>query len=163
MDNKIEKTGIFETLIGLAMDAVPIICAFLIVIWTGRAYAEGYGLFVQKGLDSAGDAHSEMVTLTEEDASSALKVGKILEDMSLISNRYTFVVKAKLTGHSHTIVPGTFIISSDMTMEQILERLSVDPAEAPAETEKNAGEVPADDGIQNMHEEKENKDVWGSG
>lgn len=163
MNNKIEKTGILETLIGLVIDAAPIVCAFMIVIWAGRAYAEGYGLFVQKGLDRPGDAHSEMVTLTEEDASSALKVGKILEEMNLISNRYAFAVKAKLTGHSHTMLPGTFIISSDMTMEQILEKLSVDPAAAPAGTEQDTGEIPVNTENRNSYEEKENRDVWGSG
>ena len=144
MDNNIEKTGLFETVVGIIMDVAPIICVLIIIAWAGRAYAEGYGLFVQKSLDSPGDvqAHSEMVTISEEDAASALRVGKILEDMDLIS---------------HSILPGDYIISSDMTAEQILEKLSVDPAAVP---ENQAdGDTPADTGQSDTQEE--NKDVWG--
>ena len=159
MDNNIEKTGLFVTVVGIIMDVAPIICVLIIIAWAGRAYAEGYGLFVQKSLDSPGDvqAHSEMVTISEEDASSALRVGKILEDMDLISSRYSFAVKARLTGYSHSILPGDYIISSDMTAEQILEKLSVDPATVP---ENQAdGDAPADTGQSDTQEE--NKDVWG--
>ena len=159
MDNNIEKTGLFETVVGTIMDVAPIICVLIIIAWAGRAYAEGYGLFVQKSLDSPGDvqAHSEMVTISEEDAASALRVGKILEDMDLISSRYSFAVKARLTGYSHSILPGDYIISSDMTAEQILEKLSVDPATVP---ENQAdGDAPADTGQSDTQEE--NKDVWG--
>lgn len=159
MDNNIEKTGLIETVVGIIMDAAPVICVLIIIAWAGRAYAEGYGLFVQKSLDSPGDvqAHSEMVTISEEDASSALRVGKILEDMDLISSRYSFAFKARLTGYSHSILPGDYIISSDMTAEQILEKLSADPAAVP---ENQAdGETPADTGQSDTQEE--NKDVWG--
>ena len=65
MDNNIEKTGLIETVVGIIMDAAPVICVLIIIAWAGRAYTEGYGLFVQKSLDSPGDvqAHSEMVTI----------------------------------------------------------------------------------------------------
>jgi UPF0755 protein len=159
MDNNIEKTGLIETVVGIIMDVAPVICVLIIIAWAGRAYTEGYGLFVQKSLDSPGDvqAHSEMVTISEEDAASALRVGKILEDMDLISSRYSFAVKARLTGYNHSILPGDYIISSDMTAEQILEKLSVDPATVP---ENQAdGDTPADTGQSDTQEE--NKDVWG--
>lgn len=159
MDNKIERTGIIETVIGLIMDAVPIICAVLIVIWAGRAYTEGYGLFVQKGLDTPGEAHGELVTISEEQASSALEVGEVLENLNLISSKYAFAVKARLSGYRHSIVPGTYTLSSDMTMEQMLEKLSVDPASVPSGDNQSTGEVPADSGQTNT--EAENKDVWG--
>jgi cell division protein YceG involved in septum cleavage len=159
MDNNIEKTGLVETVIGIIMDVAPIICVFIIIAWAGRAYTEGYGLFVQKSLDSPGDvqAHSEMVTISEEDAASALKVGRILENMDLISSRYSFALKARLTGYSHSILPGDYILSSDMTMEEILEKLSVDPATVPED--QADGETPADSGQSDSQEE--NKDVWG--
>jgi cell division protein YceG involved in septum cleavage len=159
MDNNIEKTGLVETVIGIIMDVAPIICVFIIIAWAGRAYTEGYGLFVQKSLDSPGDvqAHSEMVTISEEDAASALKVGRILENMDLISSRYSFALKARLTGYSHSILPGDYILSSDMTMEEMLEKLSVDPATVPED--QADGETPADSGQSDSQEE--NKDVWG--
>lgn len=160
-DNKIEKTGLIETIIGFVMDALPILCAIIIVVWAGRAYTEGYGLFVQTGLDTPGEAHSEMVTVSEQDAASVLKVGGILEDMDLISNRYAFAIKARLTGYSASILPGTYVLSSDMTMEQMLEKLSVDPAAVPEGGEQEGQEAPAETGEQRL--EEENRDVWGQG
>ena len=159
MDNNIEKTGLVETVIGIIMDVAPIICVLIIIAWAGRAYTEGYGLFAQKSLDSPGDVqvHSEMVTISEEDAASALKVGRILENMDLISSRYSFALKARLTGYSHSILPGDYILSSDMTMEEILEKLSVDPATVPEDHAD--GETPADSDQSDSQEE--NKDVWG--
>ena len=43
MDNKIKKTDILETTLGIILDALPIICAILIVVWAGKAYAEAVG------------------------------------------------------------------------------------------------------------------------
>ena len=147
--------------LGIIMDAIPIICAILIVVWAGKAYTEGYGLFVQTPLDTPGEAHSEMVSVSDTDAASALKVGGILEDLNLISSRYAFAVKARLTGYSHSILPGTYVLSSDMTMEQMLEKLSVDPASVPSGEEQDGSEVPTDSGGQETGEE--NRDVWGQG
>jgi cell division protein YceG involved in septum cleavage len=157
MDNNIERTGLIERVIGIILDVLPILCAFIIVAWAGKAYSEGYSLFVQKGMDDIGSAHSEMVTLTEEDASSAMKVGGILEDLDLISSRYAFAIKAKLSGYDDAILPGTYVLSSDMTMEEMLEKLSVDPATVPED--QADGETPADSGQSDSQEE--NKDVWG--
>ena len=161
MDNKIKKSGVLEMALGIIMDAIPIICAILIVVWAGKAYTEGYGLFVQTPLDAPGEAHSEMVSVSDTDASSALKVGKTLEDLDLISSRYAFAVKARLTGYSHSILPGTYVLSSDMTMEQMLEKLSVDPAAVPSGEEQDGTEIPADSDGQETQEE--NRDVWGQG
>lgn len=161
MDNKIKKSGVLEMALGIIMDAIPIICAILIVVWAGKAYTEGYGLFVQTPLDTPGEAHSEMVSVSDTDAASALKVGGILEDLNLISSRYAFAVKARLTGYSHSILPGTYVLSSDMTMEQMLEKLSVDPASVPSGEEQDGSEVPTDSGGQETGEE--NRDVWGQG
>jgi cell division protein YceG involved in septum cleavage len=110
-------------------------------------------------MDDIGSAHSEIVTLTEEDASSAMKVGGILEDLDLISSRYAFAIKAKLSGYDDAILPGTYVLSSDMTMEEMLEKLSVDPQAAPS-GEEDDEETPADS---DSGTKEENRDVWGRG
>ena len=99
--------------------------------------------------------------MSDTDAASALKVGGILEDLNLISSRYAFAVKARLTGYSHSILPGTYVLSSDMTMEQMLEKLSVDPAAVPSGEEQDGTETTTDTGGPETGEE--NKDVWGQG
>ena len=161
MDNNIERTGLIERVIGIILDVLPILCAFIIVALAGKAYSEGYGLFVQKGMDDIGSAHSEMVTISAQDAGSALAVGRILEKQNLISSGLTFAVKARLSGYDDSILPGTFILSSDMTMQQMLEKLSKTPGtETMDQTEGDeTGTGDMDTGW--AGQEKENKDVWG--
>ena len=163
MDDRLEKTNMFERILGFAMDILPLICAALIVTWAGKAYAEGYELFVQQGMDRPGEAHSEMVTITEEEASSALAVGGVLEKQRLIRSRFGFAIKTKLTGYDGAILPGTYILSSDMSAEQILQKLSVEPG-----ADRNRGQQGTDSGTDpdtgsDRTEKKENKDVWGQG
>lgn len=164
MKNRFGNDGMAETVLGFLLYVIPVLCAFYILAWAGRAYAEGYGLFVQKALDSPGEAHSEMVTVTEEDAGSALAVGRILKEEGLISSRLAFAVKARLTGYGGAIVPGAYILSSDMTMEEMLSKLSAEGGPdasggegAPGGDGAAAGEL--QDSIPS--EKKENRDVWG--
>ena len=163
MQKKKTVGGILETILGFLIYAVPVVCAFLIVVWAGRAYAEGYGLFVQQALDSHGDAHSEMVTITEEDAASARAVGKILEKEDLISSGLAFSVKARLSGYSGAILPGTYILSSDMTMEQMLQRLCAESLDAASGQDGSAGDQPAAGELRESipSDSKEDRDVWG--
>ena len=161
MDDKLERTGLIETVLGIALDILPVVCAVLIVGWAGTAYAEGYGLFVQKGMDRPGEAHSELVEITEEEAASALKAGAVLERQKLIRSRFAFAIKARLSGYDGKILPGKYILSSDMTAEQMLKKISVEPG-----TEGERGEQGKDAGTEKDAgsggpEKKENKDVWG--
>ena len=156
-----EFVGIMEGALGIVIYLIPIVCAFFIVTWAGRAYHEGHKLFVDESLDRPGFAHSEMVTITEADASSAFAVGRILEKQDLISSGITFAVKAKLSGFDEIILPGTFILSSDMTMEQMLEKLSKMPA-VETEGQEGSGETGTESDVDGSSEtQKENKDVWG--
>lgn len=163
MKREFRRTQIAETVLGFVMYAIPVICLLFILVWAGRAYAEGYGLFVQKALDTPGEAHSEMVTITEEDAGSAMAVGKLLEDERLISSRYAFAVKARLSDYSGSILPGTYILSSDMTMEQMLRRICGETGTNVDGQEGSAGSQPVTGELEDTlpSEEKENRDVWG--
>ena len=113
---------------------------------------------MQEGLDKPGEAHSEMISITEEDASSALAVGRLLERQDLIGSRYFFALKARLSGADGMILPGTYILSSDMTADDILTRICTDPAAETGSPEEGAAaeEEGAAEG-----EETENRDVWG--
>lgn len=160
MDKKrIRLSDMLEMLIGFLMDIFPIVCAVLIVLAAGKAYTEGYGLFVQQGKDRPGEGHTEMVTITEEEAGSLLGVGTRLEKQELVGSRFFFALKTKLSGYEDKILPGTYILSSDMTAEQILERISAAP-EAETEGDENA-EASESGGGESGSEQKENRDVWG--
>lgn len=162
MKKRFRESGILDKLVGAVMDILPLVCAFFIVTWAGRAYAEGYGLFVQKPLDKSAEAHTEMVTITQKDADSALAVGTILENQHLIGSRFAFALKSRLSGYDGTILPGTYILSSDMTAEELLRRISVKPGTDPASQGENTeAQSPEGGAEEGRPAAKENKDVWG--
>ena len=160
-DNR--EAGVLETLIGVLMDALPIICAFFIVTWAGAAYTEGYGLFVQKGMDRSGFAHTEIVELTEEEVSSSLAVGRVLEKQKLIRSGLAFSLKSRLSGYDGLILPGQYVLSSDMTAEEILQKITRKTGAEP-KGEAADGEDQEEEGGRSGEREdsvKENKDVRG--
>lgn len=160
-DNR--EGGVLETLIGVLMDILPVVCAFFIVTWAGAAYTEGYGLFVQKGMDSSGSAHTEIVEVTEEAASSPLAVGRILERQDLIRSGLAFAVKSKLSGYDGQILPGQYLLSSDMTSEEILQKITRKAKAEPAKEAADREDQEDEGGRSGESEdtEKENRDVWG--
>ena len=161
MKKKSDFIGIIETAMGIAIYVIPIVCGFFIITWAGKAYHEGHKLFVEESLDAPGFAHSEMVTISAQDAESALAVGRILEKQNLISSGLTFAVKARLSGYDDSILPGTFILSSDMTMQQMLEKLSKTPGDENQDQADGAENGTGDTDTGGAGQEKENKDVWG--
>ena len=161
MKKRSDFIGIIEAAMGIAIYVIPIVCGFLIITWAGKAYHEGHKLFVEESLDAPGFAHSEMVTISAQDAESALAVGRILEKQNLISSGLTFAVKARLSGYDDSILPGTFILSSDMTMQQMLEKLSKTPGDENQDQEDGAENGTGDTDTGGAGQEKENKDVWG--
>ena len=159
-DNK--EAGIPEMIIGVLMDALPLVCAFFIVTWAGAAYTEGYGLFVQKGMDRSGSAHTEIVEVTEE-ASSPLAVGRTLEKQKLIRSGLAFAIKSKLSGYDNLILPGKYLLSSDMTAEEILQKISQKSGTEPGGEDSDGEDREAESSTSRESEDtvKENRDVWG--
>ena len=83
-----KRTGfpeIAEAVLGILIYLIPIVCGIYILSWAGRAYHEGYNLFAEESLDSPATAHSELITVSESEAGSALAVGRILEKQNLVS------------------------------------------------------------------------------
>ena len=106
MKKRSDFIGIIEAAMGIMIYVIPIVCGFFIITWAGKAYHEGYKIFVEESLDAPGFAHSEMVTISAQDAGSALAVGRILEKQDLISSGLTFAIKARLSGYDDKILPG---------------------------------------------------------
>lgn len=152
---------VIENTLGMVVYIIPIVCACFIVLWTPRAYHEGHKLFVDESMDRPGFAHTEMVTITGDEAQSALKVGRVLEQQKLIESGITFAVKARLSGYSDKIMPGTFILSSDMTMGEMMDEMSrhTDSEITGQDGSTETGSGDFEDGSSSS--EKENKDVWG--
>ena len=154
MDNNIEKTGLFETVVGIIMDVAPIICVLIIIAWAGRAYAEGYGLFVQKSLDSPGDvqAHSEMVTISEEDAAYIRgKYARIVEALPRIDEELNAASEGWKTRRMNRV--------DLMLLRLALYEMKLDQ-DIPVSVAINEA-VELATTTPNSDTQEENKDVWG--
>lgn len=159
-----KRTGfpeIAEAVLGILIYLIPIVCGIYILSWAGRAYHEGYNLFAEESLDSPATAHSELITVSESEADSALAVGRILEKQNLVSSGVTFAIKARLAGYSDKFLPGSFLLSSDMTMVQMMEKLSREPTAEKADPASGGEETAGAEDSQTGGKKKENKDVWG--
>lgn len=110
----------------------------------------------------AGDGRDVEVTIMKGE--STMNIASKLEDAKVISNKYSFFVKLKLK--EYDIMPGTFVLNTSMTYDQVLdvitdysnsidEEVTVDeveqtglPANDAAPTDavpEDAGTEPADD------------------
>ena len=100
-----------------------VLIALLVMFFISRArefYHMGYGIFMQKGIDSEGNGHDVTIVIDEE-ADSMAALGKLLERHGLIENANIFRVQELFSAyHDETIEPGTYILSTEMTTEEIL-------------------------------------------
>lgn len=102
-----------------------LICIFVIavILLLGKtAYSLGYDVFNQKAMDTEMNAREVSLTITE--GMSVYEVGKLLEKKKLIEKPFVFVIQEKLSDYKGKIKPGTYVLNSAQTVDDILEVLS---------------------------------------
>ncbi len=113
-----------------------LIVVFLVVVayfLIKSAYQIGYQVTGSRPLsESADDAVRTMVVIT--DSMSAGDIGELLISRGLIDeDRYAFVLQEFISGYHDEIAPGTYVLDSSMTVEEMIHIM------AGAEEEENDG------------------------
>ena len=99
----------------------PIVAA--VVIYIGKtAYDFGYNIFYQQPMDSEEEGRD--VTVAVEEGDSVYQIGRTLESRGLIQDAKVFVVQEKLSNYSGKLQPGTYILNTSMTPDEIMEILA---------------------------------------
>lgn len=100
--------------------ALVILAAFCIMNFGKKAYDFGYRIFAEEPMSSA-PGRDITVTVTSGDSQS--EIIQMLEDKGLIRDHLIFTVQKKLSLYKGDIDPGTYVLNTSMTNEEMFEIL----------------------------------------
>ncbi len=95
-------------------------------------YDYGYRIFTEPAM-TVGEGRTITVAVTED--MSALDIGKLFESKGLIRDSRLFVLQYYLSEFRKEVGPGTFELSTSMTVEERMEAMTVSPEDGGEETE----------------------------
>ncbi len=95
-------------------------------------YDYGYRIFTEPAM-TVGEGRTITVAVTED--MSALDIGKLFESKGLIRDSRLFVLQYYLSEFRKEVGPGTFELSTSMTVEEMMEAMTVSPEDGGEETE----------------------------
>lgn len=90
---------------------------YLIYRGTGICYDYGYRIFTEPAM-TVGEGRIVEVSITED--MSALEIGKLLESRGLVRDAKLFVLQYYLSEYIKDVKPGTFELSTAMTVEDMM-------------------------------------------
>lgn len=117
------------------------------IIYAGKtAYSFGYGVFNQVPVAAKGQGQD--VTVVVEEGDSVKDVAKTLERRGVIADSDIFRVQEYLSDYRDKIKPGTYILNTEQTTEEILAILSQENTEGQPTilNEATGEEAPEEDG-----------------
>lgn len=105
----------------------------VLVFWLGKsAYSFGYDIFNQQAI-SPGDGQE--ITVVIKEGASVYNIGKTLKKKGLIENARVFYVQEKLSVYKGKLKPGTYILSTAFTPDQIMAVLAGEQKDESVEEE----------------------------
>ena len=108
--------GILQIILNVLFYVVAII---VIMRFSAAAYELSYQIFGNVTVDSSPGV-DKVVTI--EPGDSTIKIATKLEEEGLIVNRYSFLIRAKISISSRQpIIPGEYMLNTSMHYEKILE------------------------------------------
>ena len=104
--------------------AIVVVFVFMLIYGTRVAYDFGYSVFTTGPAEEAPGTDKEVTILT---GMSKRSVGSLLANMGLVKNATVFYVQAVIYGYD--LKPGTYVLNTSQTVEQILFALAAGPGE----------------------------------
>ena len=98
-----------------------------IIVASKTAYNFGYMIFDQSPMAAEGAGKDVTLEITGDE--TAYQIGKILEENELVSYAEVFWVQEKLSDYHGMIKPGTYILNSSQTVDEMLRILSQEAVE----------------------------------
>lgn len=101
---------------------VVYIAIVVLIAWLGKAsYSFGYDIFNQQAM-SPGDGQEVTVVIPE--GASVYNIGRTLKKKGLIEDARVFYVQERLSVYKGQLKPGTYILSTAFTADQIMAVLA---------------------------------------
>jgi len=109
-----------------------ILAAFCIMNFAGKAYDFGYRIFAEEPMS---EAPGRDITVTVTSGDSQSEIIQMLEDKGLIRDHMIFTVQKRLSIYTDDIEPGTYVLNTSMTNEEMLAILVGEPEDKDDESE----------------------------
>ncbi len=107
---------------------IAIIVVIGMFIYRGAvvAYDYGYRIFEEPAM-SEGEGREVVITISE--GMSAKEMGELLFMKGLIRDEKLFQIQHFLSEYKKDLLPGTFALRTNMTVEEMLKAMTVEPEE----------------------------------
>ncbi|MBQ7777032.1 MAG: endolytic transglycosylase MltG [Lachnospiraceae bacterium] len=101
----------------------------VVMIYRGAiiAYDYGYRIFEEEPMASEEDARQVVVVIPE--GMSAKEMGELLFMKGLIRDEKLFQIQYLLSEFKEDLLPGEFTLNTAMTVEEMLEAMTIEPVE----------------------------------
>lgn len=118
MKSKDVVVSVFSTVFKIV---VAIVIVMLVYKWSMSAYEYGQRVFNEPPV-AVGEGRD--VTITVNQGDTVKEVSKLLEEAGLIRDAELFVIQEMLSEYKDKIKPGTYVLSTSMTTEEMMQIMS---------------------------------------
>lgn len=105
---------------------VAIAVAAVVIIYKGAVIAYDYGYRVFKE-EPVAEAPGVDIQVDVTVGKSTMDIGQILQDKGLIRDAKLFYIQNLLSHYKDKLQPGTYVLNTSMTMEEMMEIMSTVP------------------------------------
>ena len=99
-----------------------VVAVLVIIRGASRAYVFGYAVFSEEAMAAEGVGHEVYVTI--ENGDTVKDVAKTLKKQKLIKDETVFELQEKMSRYKDSLQPGTYILSTEQNVEEMLAILS---------------------------------------
>ena len=125
------RQSILEWIINIGKYVLIVVVILFFVRKSKDFYQMGYEIFAQESVDPIGNGRIIVVEITRD--MSVSDIGEMLEEKGLITDSTIFPIQERLSDAHDKIVPGIYELSTEMTVNDILETISPDETEETSE------------------------------
>ena len=123
MKSKDVVVSVFSTVFKIV---AAIVIVMLVYKWSMSAYEYGKRVFNEPPV-AVGEGRDVTVTVNQGD--TVKEISKLLEEAGLIRDAELFVIQEMLSGYKDKMKPGTYVLSTSMTTEEMMQIMSKDVEE----------------------------------
>ena len=126
------RQSILEWIVTIVKWVIVVILIMFFIKEAKVAYQLGYDIFAQEAMAEEGMGTTVSVTITE--GMSVKQIGELLEEQGLIKDATVFPFQERFSSYHDEIKPGIYELSTEMTVDEMLEIMAGSGAEEEEES-----------------------------
>lgn len=121
-----KEEATWSTVAALAKILITVIVVILLVIGGRMAYQFGYRVFSKQAFS---DPPGKEAAITVREGETVSEIAEVLEEKGIIQDALVFCVQERLSEYRGEIEPGTYVVNSAQTPDEIIQVLTRTPSE----------------------------------